>query len=89
MPRRVVWSLIEARQALEKLAGHALDWTQLDSYLIDYCTSPEMRRTVRASALSAMLEMVREGAIAIRQDQAFAPIWIKSAAHVTDAPVAG
>jgi segregation and condensation protein A len=78
MPRRVVWSLLEARAALEKLAGCALDWTLLDSYLIDYCTTPEMRRTVRASALSAMLEMVREGVIAIRQDQAFAPIWVKN-----------
>ncbi len=78
MPRRVVWSLLEARAALEKLAGRALDWTLLDSYLIDYCTTPEMRRTVRASALSAMLEMVREGVIAIRQDQAFAPIWVKN-----------
>jgi segregation and condensation protein A len=83
MPRRLVWSLIEARSALEKLAGYALDWTLLDSYLIDYCTTPEMRRTVRASALSAMLEMVREGAISIRQDQAFAPIWVKSATQIT------
>jgi segregation and condensation protein A len=41
-----------------------------------------MRRTVRASALSAMLEMVREGVIAIRQDQAFAPIWVKNATTV-------
>lgn len=85
VPKRVVWSLIEARTALETLAGQALDWTLLDSCLIEYCTTPEMRRTVRASALSAMLEMVREGAVAIRQDKAFAPIWIKSAPHVVQA----
>lgn len=85
MPKRLVWSLVEARAALEKLAGQALDWTALDSYLIEYCTTPEMRRTVRASALSAMLEMVKEGTVAIRQDRAFAPIWIKSAPRVTDA----
>jgi segregation and condensation protein A len=36
-----------------------------------------MRRTVTASTLSASLEMAREGIIAIRQDEAFAPLWIK------------
>jgi segregation and condensation protein A len=89
MPKRAVWSLIEARAALEKLAGQALDWTALDTYLIDYCTAPEMRRTVRASALSAMLEMVKDGAVAIRQDQAFAPIWVKSAQPAAKAPPVG
>jgi len=87
MPKRVVWSLIEAREALEKLAGHSLDWTLLDSFLIAYCTTPEMRRTVRASALSAMLELVREGVVTIRQDEAFAPIWIKGAAAVPEVSV--
>lgn len=89
LPKRMVWSLIEARQALEKLAGRALDWTALDSFLIEFCTSPEMRRTVRASALSAMLEMVKEGAVAIRQDEAFAPIWIKSAVPEPEPASAG
>mgnify|MGYP003614137754 FL=1 len=36
-----------------------------------------MRATVRASALSAMLEMVREGMIDLRQDEAFAPIQVR------------
>jgi segregation and condensation protein A len=74
---RFVWSLAHARAELEKLAGRALDWTVLDSYLAAFCTTPEMRRTVMASALSASLEMVREGAISIRQDEPFAPLWIK------------
>jgi segregation and condensation protein A len=74
---RYVWTLAEAREAMERLVGQALDWTVLDSYLVAFCTSPERRRTVRASALSVSLEMVREGAITLRQDQAFAPLWIK------------
>ncbi len=78
MPKRLVWSLIEARGALEKLAGQALDWIELDSFLIAFCTTPDMRRTVRASALSATLEMVKEGTVAIRQDRPFAPIWVKT-----------
>jgi segregation and condensation protein A len=75
--QRFVWSLAQARAELEKLAGRALDWTILDAYLAAFCTAPEMRRTITASALSASLEMAREGVISIRQDRAFAPLWIK------------
>jgi segregation and condensation protein A len=74
---RYVWTLAEAREALERLIGQAFDWTVLDTFLVAYCTTPEARRTVRASALSASLELVREGAITLRQDRAFAPLWIK------------
>jgi segregation and condensation protein A len=74
---RYVWTLAEAREALQRLIGQAVDWTVLDSFLVSYCTTPEARRTVRASALSASLELVREGAITLRQDRAFAPLWIK------------
>ena len=77
LKQRVVWSLAQARSELEKLAGRALDWTLLDAYLIAFCTTLEVRRTVRASTLSASLEMAREGTISIRQDAAFAPLWIK------------
>jgi segregation and condensation protein A len=75
--QRFVWSLAKARSEVEKLAGRALDWTALDGYLAAFCATPEMRRTVTASTLSASLEMAREGIIAIRQDEAFAPLWIK------------
>jgi segregation and condensation protein A len=75
--QRFVWSLARARSELEKLAGRALDWTVLDTYLMAFCTTPEMRRTVWASTLSSSLEMAREGMISIRQDAAFAPLWIK------------
>ena len=78
--RRVVWSLIEAREALQTLAGRALDWAALDQVLVAYCTTPEMARTVRASAFSVALEMVREGKLALRQDAAFAPLWVKTMA---------
>lgn len=74
---RFVWSLADARASLEKLVGQILDWTELDSFLIAYCTSEEKRRTVRASSLAATLEMVRQGEISVRQDEAFAPIWVK------------
>jgi segregation and condensation protein A len=75
--QRVVWSLADARQALERIVGRALDWTVLDDFLFEYCVSPEMARTVRASAFSATLEMVREGEVDLRQERPFAPLWLR------------
>ncbi len=84
--KRTVWSLIEAREALERLVGHLNDWVTLDTYLVEYMVEPAMRPTVLASALSATLEMVREGKLTVRQDEAFAPVWVKP---VTDPAEAG
>ena len=75
--KRLVWSIAEARAALEKIAGMALDWSALEGFLLRYFATPQLRRTVRASSFSASLEMVREGHIELRQDRAFAPLWIR------------
>ena len=77
LKQRHVWSLAEAREALERLSGMAREWTVLDDYLLQYCVSPEVARTVRASSFTASLELVREGRLDIRQDRAFAPIWLR------------
>jgi segregation and condensation protein A len=86
LKHRVVWSLAEAREALERLSGMALDWTAMDGFLLRYFTSPETRKTVRASTFSASLELVREGKLEIRQDRAFAPIWVRSATPTPNQP---
>jgi segregation and condensation protein A len=78
MARRLVWSLAQAREVLLLLLGQAVDWMRLDDYLMEYLTIPENRRTVRASTFSATLEMVREGHLSIRQEQAFGAIWLKA-----------
>ena len=75
---RIVWSLAEAREALTRLIGESRDWTELDSWLIAYGVEPKMRRSARASSFSASLEMVREGQIELRQDEAFAPLWMRA-----------
>jgi segregation and condensation protein A len=74
---RTVWSLAEAREALQRLIGAITDWTVLDTWLIDYGVEPKFRRTARASSFSASLELVREGRIELRQDAAFAPLWVR------------
>ena len=81
LPRRTVFSLAAAREALQRLTGLAHAWSLLDEHLLAYCTTPAMRRTVRASALSVTLEMVKEGQLTIRQDRAFAPLWVKACAQ--------
>ena len=80
LKQRHVWSLADARDALERLVGYVGEWTTMDAYLTTYLTTPEIRRTVRASTFSASLEMVREGKIELRQDSAFAPIWVRGKA---------
>jgi len=78
-PHRTVWSLIEARDALERLLGKAVDWTRLDQYLIAYVVEPALRATVFASSFSATLEMVKEGTVELQQEKAFAPLWLRRA----------
>ena len=75
--KRTVWSLQEAREALERLVGRALDWAPIDAFLIDFALDGPGRRTARASAFAASLELAREGAIDLRQDRPFAPLFMR------------
>jgi segregation and condensation protein A len=77
MPRRTVWSLAEAREAVERLIGQAADWCALDDYLIAYMVEPSHAATVRASSFAAALELVREGRVDMNQQKAFAPIYVR------------
>jgi len=74
---RQVWSLAEARQALERLIGQSHDWSRLDHYLLSYVVEPAMRATAMASSFATVLEMVREGALDMHQDTAFGPIFLR------------
>jgi segregation and condensation protein A len=75
--KRTVWSLAEARAALERLLGQAQDWSRIDEFLISYLVEPAMRSTVVASSFASVLEMVREGVAEIHQHEAFAPIYLR------------
>ncbi len=83
--RRAVWSLKDARDVLARLVGSLSDWTALDSFLIEYLAAPEERRTAVASSFAATLEMVREGKLEMRQDQVFAPLYLRGRAQVARA----
>jgi segregation and condensation protein A len=75
--KRTVWSLAEARAALERLIGQSADWTRIDQYLISYLVEPSMAATGFASSFATALELVREGHAEIHQKQAFAPLFMR------------
>jgi segregation and condensation protein A len=79
--RRQVWSLADARLVLARLIGGMSDWTALDHFLLNAIDDPKQRTTAIASAFAASLEMVREGRLEIRQEQAFAPIYLRPGEH--------
>jgi segregation and condensation protein A len=75
--QRTVWSLAEAREALERLIGQSADWSRLDQFLISYVVEPALATTVFASSFASALELVREGLAEIHQKESFAPIYMR------------
>jgi segregation and condensation protein A len=82
--RRPAWSIKDARRRLEELVGvQSGSWVQLDQFLIRFLVSREEARTAAASAFGATLEMAREGKVQLRQDRAFAPLFVRGRAAET------
>ncbi|MEJ0017283.1 MAG: ScpA family protein [Acetobacteraceae bacterium] len=80
-PRQLtLWTVKDALQRLGVLLGSLPDWTSLERFLPDGIGSPTERRAALASTLLAGLEMARGGAIRLRQEEAFGPILVRSAA---------
>jgi segregation and condensation protein A len=75
--KRTVWSLAEAREALERLIGRSSDWARLDEFLIAYVVEPSLAPTVFASSFASTLEMVREGVMEVHQQGAFTPLYVR------------
>jgi segregation and condensation protein A len=86
--KRAVWSLAEAREAVERLIGECADWTPLDQYLLQYVVEPSQAASVFASSFASTLELVREGVAEIHQQKAFAPIYLRKRQDAANAPPA-
>jgi segregation and condensation protein A len=73
--------ILTMEQALDRmraLIGFAGDWTDLISYLPDGWTAdPARLRSATASTFAASLELVKTGAIELRQRELYAPIQIR------------
>jgi segregation and condensation protein A len=77
---RVVWSIRDARERLERLMGGVqdkTDWVAFERYLEEILVATEDGKTVLASSFGATLEMAREGHIEIRQEGPFEPIYMR------------
>ena len=76
--RREVFSLADARQMLATLIGRLADWMPMEAFLTPFFATTERRRTVMASTFAAGLELVREGRLAMRQTEPFAPLHLRA-----------
>jgi segregation and condensation protein A len=77
LPRREVWSLQEAREALVRMVGRVAEWTPLEALMSPYLARPGMGRSITASAFGASLELAREGKLELRQTEPFAPLYLR------------
>lgn len=78
---RPVWSIKDARERLERLMGDvhsSTDWVAFERYLESMLATAEDGKTVLASSFGATLELAREGRVEIRQEGAFAPIYMRA-----------
>lgn len=83
MDRNNLMTLEQALERMRGLIGYAGEWTDLLSYLPEgWETDPKRRRSATASHFAASLELVKNGAIQIRQTESFAPIQIKAVPSV-------
>ncbi len=82
--KRGGWSLKQAREILIRMVGELSDWTALDRFLIAYLTEPADRASATASTFAATLELVREGALEIRQNEPFAPLYMRNSHKRTE-----
>jgi segregation and condensation protein A len=76
--RRAVLSLEEAIARISRLVGSLLDWAVLERFLPE-TDDLQFRKSALASSFVATLELARIGKIALRQEDAFAPLYIRAA----------
>jgi segregation and condensation protein A len=76
--RGPVMTLEAALERLRGLIGSAVEWTDLAAWLPDdWAGEPKRRRSATAAGFAASLELARRGAVELRQDKAFAPLFVR------------
>ena len=72
-----LYSLEEALTRLTELLGTLPDWATLATFLPERLDGSLLGRSAVAAHFAASLELVKAGQIELRQDSAFAPIWLR------------
>jgi segregation and condensation protein A len=78
VPQRRLMTLEDAIERIGRALGTRIDWCSLESFLPEVA-DPAYRRSALASGFAATLELARQGRVNIRQDDAFAPLWLRRA----------
>ena len=77
--RSAIFSMDQALERLKGLMGLAIEWGQLASFLPEgWAIDPAKRRSAIASTFAAALELAKLGQIEIRQEETFAPIYLRA-----------
>ena len=76
--QRNVLTLEDAIDRVSRLVGSLIEWTAIERFLPD-SRDPQFRKSALASSFVATLELARQGKIALRQDDAFAPLYVRAA----------
>lgn len=79
LPQVQLMSLEAALERVRNLVGFMPEWTTLQEYIPDLTLGPLEARSAIASTFAASLEMAKLGEVQLRQDGAFAPIYIRKA----------
>lgn len=80
LPESRLMSLEAALERLRVMLGYAPGWTELGVLIPDdWAVDPLEARSSTASIFAASLEMAKLGAIELRQESAFAPIFVRRA----------
>jgi segregation and condensation protein A len=80
MPRRTL-SIPEARDLLERLIGPVAEWCPLEALVAAIRPEEAERRSAKASTFVAALELVRDGSLDLKQEEAFATIYLRRSAQ--------
>ena len=76
----IFFSMDDALKRLARFVGHVPDWRELTSFLPETARGELLCRSALAATFAATLELARNGRIELRQDRAFGPIYLRSAA---------
>jgi len=76
--QRNVLTLEEAIDRVSRLVGSLVEWTVIQRFLPE-SDDPQFRKSALASSFVATLELARQGKIALRQEDAFAPLYVRAA----------
>ena len=75
---RKTLSIPDARAILERLIGQHADWCPIEVLMAAIAPQQADKRSAQASSFAAALELAREGRIALRQEGAFAPLYLRA-----------